>query len=153
MPWHAVFAFLNPLLIGVMQVKCQNASSSPFLTNPTDMWTFLLATLIYCFAFAANIKWRRGRTIYALFSGHIALISGSLSSVSLFSIFLPTLFGRLILFLWIFLPVLVLRQFLYWPFQWTLKAAASRLVSNIRKRFNIDGNNVDEHPQSVLELV
>ncbi|GMN50436.1 hypothetical protein TIFTF001_019600 [Ficus carica] len=151
MPWHAVFAFLNPLLIGVIQVKCQGASSSPFLTNPTEMWTFLLATLVYCFAFAANIKWRRRRTIYALFPGHMALIFGSLSSISLFSIILPTMWGQLIFSLWIFLPVLVLRQFLYWPFQWTLKVV-SRLVSNIRKRFNIDGN-LDERPQAVIVLV
>lgn len=154
MPWHAVFAFLNPLLIGVMQVKCQGAKFSPFQTHPAEMRTFLLATVVYCFAFAANIKCRRRRTIYALLSGHVALISGSLSSISLFSIFLPMQWERLVFVSWIIFSVLVFRQFIiYWPFQWILKAV-SQLLRNIRKRFNIIGEiNLDELPQSGLVLV
>lgn len=127
MPWHAVFAFLNPLLIGLLQVQSQSTMDSPFKTHPANMWTFLLATVLYCLAFAANIKRRRLRSRYALFSRDVALISGSLSSVSLISIFLPGLLRQLIFFSWIIFSIVVLRQFIFcmcrWPRRWIAKAS------------------------------
>ncbi|CAN6566439.1 unnamed protein product [Malus baccata var. baccata] len=110
MPWHAIFAFLNPLLIGVLQVKCQGANVSPFDTHPRVMWIFLSTTLVYCFAFAVNIKSRRNCTtiFYSRMSGHIALLTGSLSSVSLVSIFFPSVLDeRLVFFSWIIMPLIV----------------------------------------------
>ncbi|CAB4300035.1 unnamed protein product [Prunus armeniaca] len=81
MPWHTIFAFLNPLLINILQVKCQGSTKSPFDTHRRVMWIFLLATLVYCFAFAANMKSRGNcSTVYSRISGHFALLSGSLSS-------------------------------------------------------------------------
>ena len=151
MPWHAVFAFLNPLLIGVLQVQCQGQSVSPFDTHRSDMWTFLLATLVYCFAFAANIKRRGGRTTYALISGHVALISGSLSSVSLVSVFLPKLLGRLIFFSWIILPVVVSRQMISCICRWISKSIF-RLHFRVVNRFNMIKYGNNEQSQSTLPV-
>lgn len=141
MPWHAIFAFLNPLLVGVLQVKGQSSKVSPFDTHPADMWTFLLATLLYCFAFAANIKYHGQRTSasYSRISGHVALLSGSLSSVSLLSIFLPTLLGRLIFILWLTFPMIVARQlnihgFCHWLYQWTTKALLFLFFNTVENR-------------------
>ncbi|PON82952.1 hypothetical protein TorRG33x02_212480 [Trema orientale] len=146
MPWHAVFAFLNPLLVGVLQVKCQSQSASPFDTHRSDMWTFLLATLVYCFAFAANTRRRR----YAVISGHVALISGSLSSVSLVSVLLPRSLGRLIFFTWIILPVVVSRQTISCICRWISKSIF-RLYLGVVNRFNMIkcGNTNTEQPQTL----
>ncbi|CAL9006734.1 unnamed protein product [Prunus brigantina] len=114
MPWHTIFAFLNPLLINILQVKCQGATKSPFDTHRGVMWIFLLATLVYCFAFAANMKSRCNcSTVYSRISGHFALLSGSLSSASLFSIFLPRFPNeQLVFFLWIIMPLIVARKWI-----------------------------------------
>ncbi|KAL5798839.1 hypothetical protein ACOSQ2_003659 [Xanthoceras sorbifolium] len=90
MPYHAVFGFLIPLLIAVLQVNNQGTNNYSFETHPANLWAFLLATLVYCFAFAADIKYKfyNPRLRYAQLSRLVAVISGSLSSVSLISIFL-----------------------------------------------------------------
>lgn len=138
MPWHAAFGFLNPLLIGVLQVKCQGQALSPFETHTRAMWTFLLATFVYSFAVAAYVKRNRRpqktNNYRKIVSGDVAIISGSLSSVSLVSILVPTnlvLIGRLIFFTWIVVPLIVLRQFIKLNcrrvFQWmiTMQQAVS----------------------------
>ncbi|KAL6289969.1 hypothetical protein ACE6H2_007479 [Prunus campanulata] len=139
MPWHTIFAFLNPLLIGILQVKCQGATKSPFDTHRGIMWIFLLATLVYCFAFAANMKSRRNSsTVYSRISGHFALLSGSLSSVSLFSIFLPRFPNeQLVFFLWIIMPLIVARKWIC--------TATHLLVHCICRGFI--GRNLMEQPQ------
>ncbi|KAH7519620.1 hypothetical protein FEM48_Zijuj08G0056400 [Ziziphus jujuba var. spinosa] len=113
MPWHTAFALLNPLLIGVLQVKCQGALVSPFETHTRAIWTFLVSTLIYSFSFAA----------------------GSLSSISLLSVLLPPLFGSLIFFLWIIVPLIVLHQLIKQSygrlFQWMAIEAGLSFVLNI----------------------
>lgn len=148
MPWHAVFAFLNPLLIGLLQVKFQGTSVSPFDTNPAQFHTFLLATLVYCLAFATHMKCRRGPTNYTSLSGHMALISGSLSSISLVSIFLPRLLGRLILLSWIILLVIVSRQLIFCVFLWTYQRISKvilQLYLRVVNGFNMKyGNNEQE---------
>jgi hypothetical protein len=53
------------------------------------MWAFLLATFIYCFAFAANMRFKCTR--YSRLSGHVAFFAGSFSSISLVSVLLPAL--------------------------------------------------------------
>ncbi|PON82949.1 hypothetical protein TorRG33x02_212450 [Trema orientale] len=155
MPWHTVFAFLNPLLIGVLQVKCQGASLSAFDTDPANMYTFLLATLVYCFAFASNLKCRRRRrdwTNHALLFDHMALISGSLSSVSLVSVFLPGLPGQLIFFSWIILPVFLSRHLIFricrWPYLWISKAIVT-LHIEVVNRLNMIKYGNEEQPQTL----
>lgn len=151
MPWHAIFAFVNPLLIGVLQVKAQGAYASPFDTHPGDMWTFLVATLLYCFAFAANIKCHPHQTkTCSRISATVALLSGSLSSVALLSIFLPPLLARLIFFSWTVLPLIVARQLIHqtfhWLFQWARKVV-SLFLDIIGNRFKATGNLAEHQPR------
>ncbi|KAI5345145.1 hypothetical protein L3X38_013022 [Prunus dulcis] len=150
MPWHTIFAFLNPLLIGILQVKCQGATKSPFDTHQEVMWTFLLATLVYCFAFAANMKSRRDcSTVYSRISGHFALLTGSLSSVSLFSIFLPRFPNeQLVILLWIIMPLIVARKWICRVCQKLCKSTSKAthfLVHCICRGFF--GRNLMEQPQ------
>ncbi|KAG5231185.1 transmembrane [Salix suchowensis] len=105
---HAVFAFLNPFLIGVIQVKFQGTSQSAFQTRLPSMWAFLLATFLYCFAFAANMKFKY--TTYFRFSGHVAFLAGSFSSISLVSFLLPARLGPLVFAVWAILPIMVARS-------------------------------------------
>ncbi|KAH7576298.1 hypothetical protein ACOSP7_003466 [Xanthoceras sorbifolium] len=120
MPYHAVFGFLIPLLIAVLQVNNQGTNNYSFETHPTNLWAFLLATLVYCLAFAADIKYQfyNPRLSYAQLSRLVAVISGSLSSVSLISIFLPYLPGRLIFIVWASFSTVVSRSLIISLCRW-----------------------------------
>ncbi|KAJ6344382.1 hypothetical protein OIU76_005994 [Salix suchowensis] len=78
---NAVFALLVPFQIGVIQIKFQGTNQSPFQTRLPSMWASVLATFVYCFALAATMKFKR--TKYGRFSGHVAFVAGSFSSISL----------------------------------------------------------------------
>ncbi|KAK3200389.1 hypothetical protein Dsin_023804 [Dipteronia sinensis] len=82
------------MLIAVLQVS---SKESPFKTNPAQIWVFVVATIIYCFAFQLS-------------NAAVAVISGSLSIVSLLSIFLPHPLGFLIFIPWSFVPIIVAYQ-------------------------------------------
>ncbi|KAK3195134.1 hypothetical protein Dsin_026444 [Dipteronia sinensis] len=120
MPYHAVFGFLIPLLVGVLQVNNQG-----FETHPANLWAFLLATLVYCFAFVADFKSQYYNPSYAKLYGLVAVISGSLSSVSLISLFLPDLPGRLIFIPWAFVSIVVSHSLIIslccWLYQMIMK--------------------------------
>ncbi|KAK2640608.1 hypothetical protein Ddye_028403 [Dipteronia dyeriana] len=83
-----------PMLIAVLQLSIQE---SPFKTHPVQTWVFVVATMIYCFAFQLS-------------NAAAAVISGSLSTVSLISIFLPHSLGFLIFIPWSFVPIIVAYQ-------------------------------------------
>ncbi|KAK2650632.1 hypothetical protein Ddye_018121 [Dipteronia dyeriana] len=103
MPYHAVFGFLIPLLVGILEVNSQGTNKSSFETHPANMWAFLSATFIYCFAFAADMKSQlhsSTTTGQSKLSSLTAVVSGSLSSVSLVSVFLSRLLGRLLFIIW-----------------------------------------------------
>ncbi|KAJ6328411.1 hypothetical protein OIU77_010159 [Salix suchowensis] len=78
---NAVFLLLVPFLIGVIQIKFQGTNQSPFQTRLPSMWASVLATFVYCFALAATMKFKC--TKYGRFSGHVAFLAGSFSSISL----------------------------------------------------------------------
>ncbi|OIW00964.1 hypothetical protein TanjilG_10042 [Lupinus angustifolius] len=80
-PWHSIFIFLDPLLIGVLQVEYQNKKESPFDTYPIQMKTFLTSICIY--STLLGIKIHRTQTQILSF---VLLLSGSLSSASLLAI-------------------------------------------------------------------
>ena len=88
------FKYQIPMLIAVLQVSSRE---SPFKTHPVQTWVFVVATIIYCLA-------------YQLSNAVVAVISGSLSTVSLVSIFLPRLLGFLIFIPWSFVPIIVAYQ-------------------------------------------
>ncbi|RDX99649.1 hypothetical protein CR513_17277, partial [Mucuna pruriens] len=85
-PCHAIFVFLDPILIGVMQVEYQNKEESPFEKHPLQKHTFLTAICIYGALLGINIhtKIRSGYLQKILSYG--LLLSGMFSSVSLLSI-------------------------------------------------------------------
>ncbi|KAK4848291.1 hypothetical protein QYF36_011361 [Acer negundo] len=90
------FKTLIPMLVGVLQVNIQSKDESPFKTHPTNMWVFVFSTFIY----------------YSVAQGSVSLavVSGSLSSVSLLSVLLPCLLGHLIFIAWAFVTIVVAYQ-------------------------------------------
>ncbi|KAK3195083.1 hypothetical protein Dsin_026393 [Dipteronia sinensis] len=117
-PYHAVFGFLIPLLIALLQVNDNGGSACYFETHPVNMWVFLLATFAYCIAFVADFQSKFYSTKYAKLSRFIAVISGSLSSVSIISIFLPPLLGPLIFIPWAFMSIFLSRGFIVSICRW-----------------------------------
>ncbi|KAJ0093686.1 hypothetical protein Patl1_25497 [Pistacia atlantica] len=105
MPYHTAFAFLIPLLIGILGVYAQGRKNL-FETNSTNIWIFLVNTLFYCFAVAADLKYQHNQTNYSQFFSPVAVISGSLSSASVLSILL----GDITFVLWAFVPVILAYQ-------------------------------------------
>ncbi|KAK4848980.1 hypothetical protein QYF36_019390 [Acer negundo] len=87
------FKCLIPMLVGVLQVNSQSKDQSPFETHTSNMWLFVFSTLIYYSAVQGSMP--------------LAIISGSLSSVSLLSVLLPCLLGRLIFIAWAFVTIIV----------------------------------------------
>uniref|UniRef100_A0A6N2MSG4 Uncharacterized protein n=1 Tax=Salix viminalis TaxID=40686 RepID=A0A6N2MSG4_SALVM len=146
---HAVFAFLNPFLIGVIQVKFQGTSQSPFQTRLPSMWAFLLATFLYCFAFAANMKFKY--TTYFRFSGHVAF--RSFSSISLVSFLLPARLGPLVFVVWAILPIMVARSTVQFIGLWIYQ----RIMALIFKILGfwywiLDDMSIEEQPQDPVEI-
>ncbi|KAK4848816.1 hypothetical protein QYF36_017751 [Acer negundo] len=121
MPYHEVFGFLIPLLVAVLQVNNQGTNNHSFETHPANLWVFLLATLVYCFVFVSQYYNQSYAQLYSL----VAVISGSLSSVSLISVFLPDLPGRLIFIPWAFVSIVVSRSLIIslccWLYQMIMK--------------------------------
>ncbi|KAK3195133.1 hypothetical protein Dsin_026443 [Dipteronia sinensis] len=147
MPYHAVFGFLIPLLVAVLQVNNQGTNNHSFETHPANLWAFLLATLVYCFAFVADIKSQYYNSSYAQLYSLVVVISGSLSSVSLISVFLPDLLGRLIFVLWAFVSIFVSRSLIIgiccWLYQTIMKIFFQ--VVGIWNRFK--GSGLTEQPR------
>ncbi|KAI9157669.1 hypothetical protein LWI28_026019 [Acer negundo] len=85
-----------PTLIGVLQVNIEGKDKFPFETHPAQMWVFVFSSVIYFYAAQLSVP--------------MAIISGSLSSVSLLSVLLPRLLGALIFIPWAFLPLILAYQ-------------------------------------------
>ncbi|KAJ7962371.1 putative Transmembrane protein [Quillaja saponaria] len=114
-PWHVIFVFLISLLSSCLQLHCE---VSPFVTHPKNMWTFLLALIIYCLALAANIKSKVFPTNYIKHSTQVVLITGSLASVSAISILVPHWLELYILMVWIPLPIYIARSVILQTGEW-----------------------------------
>ncbi|KAJ0042962.1 hypothetical protein Pint_17310 [Pistacia integerrima] len=74
------------------------------------MLAFLLATLVYCFAFAADLKSQIHHTNHSKFFSTIAIISGYLSSVSLVAMILSGLLGHFVFVLWALVFIIIVCQ-------------------------------------------
>ncbi|KAJ4823014.1 hypothetical protein Tsubulata_009219 [Turnera subulata] len=130
-PWHGVFAFLNPLLVGVIQVKFQGKTDSPFDSRPLCMWVFVSATVVYCFALASKLRFY-GSVFYSKLSGDVALLSGSLSSVALVSILLPQLAGWVLSIAWTLFPMILAHKLIRHMVIWIHKGIMI-LIFQIRR--------------------
>ncbi|KAJ4717543.1 hypothetical protein OWV82_012404 [Melia azedarach] len=93
-----IFGFLIPALIGIVSANVQGAAEPLFATHKMHIWSFLLATAAYCGALAADVKSRHRRASSSQFWRLVAVILGSLSSVSLVSTFAERSVGNIILF-------------------------------------------------------
>ncbi|GAY62479.1 hypothetical protein CUMW_218130 [Citrus unshiu] len=101
-PYHTLFVFLIPLLVGVIEINnVQDKNKSLIETHLMSMCLFLVALLIYAFAYFAVMK-----SELQIFNA-IAVISGSLCSVSLVSITLPHPYGHFSFIIWVFVLLLV----------------------------------------------
>ncbi|GAY63806.1 hypothetical protein CUMW_228640 [Citrus unshiu] len=101
-PYHKIFAFLIPLLVGVIEINnVQEKNKSLIETHSMSMCLFLLALLIYAFPYFATMKFK-----LQIFKA-IVVISGSLCSVSLVSITLPHPYGHFSFIMWAFVVLLV----------------------------------------------
>ncbi|KAL5794873.1 hypothetical protein ACOSP7_003467 [Xanthoceras sorbifolium] len=90
------FNCLIPMLVGVLQVNSQSKDVSPFETHPENMWVFVVSTFIYFSAAQRSMP--------------LAVVAGSLSSVSIVSVLLPHRLGPLIFIPWTFVPIIVAYQ-------------------------------------------
>ncbi|KAE9610782.1 hypothetical protein Lalb_Chr07g0190261 [Lupinus albus] len=105
-PWHSIFIFLDPLLIGVIQVEYQNKKESPFDSYPIQMKTFLISICIYCTVFGVMIHKTRTRGSYQTqILSFVLLLSGSLSSASLLSILFQQPLLWVMLITWGLVPI------------------------------------------------
>ncbi|KAJ0053993.1 hypothetical protein Pint_00187 [Pistacia integerrima] len=115
---HAIFLFLMPVMLGLLQVEYQSKNVSPFDTHPINMWGFLAATCIYCVGLATNLELQNHPTTYSKIISRVILSSGALASITLASVLFPWLSGWLILCLWTILPVTLARHLLQHIYEW-----------------------------------
>ncbi|KAL9448585.1 hypothetical protein AB3S75_015963 [Citrus x aurantiifolia] len=85
MLYQVIFAYLIPVLIGILGANTQGRTEPLFKTHTINMWGFIVAKAIYCFALAADIKSRLHQENSSQLSGLVAVVSGSVSAVSLVS--------------------------------------------------------------------
>ncbi|TXG49927.1 hypothetical protein EZV62_025802 [Acer yangbiense] len=90
------FNCLIPILLTVIQVNNEGKDKSAFETHPAQMWVFVFSSVIYFSAAQLSVP--------------MAIISGSLSSVSLLSVLLPRLLGALVFIPWAFVPLILACQ-------------------------------------------
>jgi len=104
-PWHGVFKYFVPSLMAVVALKFDSKNIDPFETHPMNMWAFVISTCIYFLILGLLKELQNSCANYDQILGHVLLLSGALSSVSLVSIILPTQLGRLIFIIWALLPI------------------------------------------------
>ena len=109
-PCHGVFKYFIPSLMAVVALKFKNKNIDPFETHPVNMWAFVISTCIYFLILGILKELQNSCANYHQILGHIILISGALSSVSLLSLILPTQLGCLIFIIWALLPIILVRQ-------------------------------------------
>ena len=115
MPCHVVFVFLNPQLLGALQVDYQSKNKSPFETHPLHMWIFLTSMCFYSVLLGFKIRMQARSGYFALILNHVLLVSGSLSSASLLSIFQPRLLVWFLCIIGLYVPVIVAHHLMKTP--------------------------------------
>ncbi|KAG5231196.1 transmembrane [Salix suchowensis] len=165
---NAVFLLLVPFLIGVIQIKFQGTNQSPFQTRLPSMWASVLATFVYCFALAATMKFKC--TKYGRFSGHVAFLAGSFSSISLVSFLLPARLGPLVFVAWAILHIMVARSTVQFICLWIYQRIIvqfiqficlwiyQRIMTLIFKILGfwywiLDDMSIQEQPKHLVEIV
>jgi len=109
-PCHAIFVFLDTILIGVLQVQYQNKKESPFDTHKVHMQTFLTSICIYCSLIGIKIYTKTPGCHQEKILSFALFLFGILSSASLLSILLPRQLFWAVLFVWGSIPVILARH-------------------------------------------
>ncbi|PON67549.1 hypothetical protein PanWU01x14_101860 [Parasponia andersonii] len=90
---HPIVTFVIPVILNLIELKCQCRGNSPFDTNPITMWVSLSSLLAYCFAYGIEMRYS-SRLHSPNYSDHTTIrrtssLFGSLCLASLTSILLP----------------------------------------------------------------
>ncbi|XLR54862.1 hypothetical protein HN51_023011 [Arachis hypogaea] len=120
-PCHAIFIFLDPLLLGVLQVEYQNKNKPPSATHPIQIQTFLMAICIYCMVLGIKLYRKDLLGCYQeQILTFILLAFGSISSASLLSILLNSILFWLLIIIWGSMPIIMGHHLLKYLLYWTL---------------------------------
>ncbi|KAL7194387.1 hypothetical protein ACSBR1_034740 [Camellia fascicularis] len=134
-PTHEVFQYLTPLLLGVLGLMSIGKTESIFKTHPANLWAFLSATLIYCPALGLmKTKTIDNSETCSQILTYVLFISGTFSCVSLFSILLPNLIGKLVL--WAASPIILAIVALFY-FQERIKIAIGLVQDKFKNLWRI----------------
>lgn len=124
-PFHALFVFLDTILLGVLQVEYQNKIESPLHTHTVHMQTFLTSICIYCALVGIKIYTKTQGGYQAQIISYALLLFGTLSSASLLSILLMRELLVVVLFTWGSIPLTLARHL--------LKRLGSRIIKMMVK--------------------
>ncbi|KAK9274023.1 hypothetical protein L1049_018837 [Liquidambar formosana] len=131
-PYLIAFSFLITFLIGVLQVTNKNNDASSFATHPANMRVFIIATVIYSFAFATTLSLPPD-TSSSLLAGFVAFFSGALSAISVIWMFLPLWLGWLISVMWFLLLVMVGCDLYRYSFQILYQKCKEKLLDTLNR--------------------
>ncbi|XP_057744221.1 uncharacterized protein LOC130962138 [Arachis stenosperma] len=141
-PCHAIFIFLDSLLLGMLQLEYQNKNKSPWVTHSIQIQTFLMAGCIYCAVLGINIFNKQARSGYkGKILSFVLLIFGSISCASLLSIMLHPILLWTVLIIWGSILIILmdyhsLKSLIYWIFELFLK------LNNLHKSKQVSSNNI-----------
>lgn len=93
-----MFGYLIPTLAAVVGANVQGTSKPLIETHRVSLCAFLVATIFYCIALAADYKSQHNQAKSSQFCGLIAVISGSLSAISLISTFFTNSIAEILLY-------------------------------------------------------
>jgi hypothetical protein len=149
-PYHFIFAFLDAILFGALQVKYQNKKVSPFDDHKVHMQIFLTSICIYCMLLGIKISTKTlGGHGEQILSFAIYLF-GILSSASLVSILLLGQAFGVVLFVGGSILIILARHTLKISVCWILKVMMvdiSTMFSSIFKTMDsADGSNDTTYP-------
>lgn len=111
-PFHAIFVFLDPILLGVLQVEYQNKKEPPFDTYPLQKHIFLTTICIYGALLGIKVHAKiHGGYLKEILSYGL-LLSGVFSTVSLLSILLSQQLLWTVLIIWGSIPIVLAHSML-----------------------------------------
>ena len=83
MSYANIFGYLIPALIGIVGANMQDQTKPLLETHSTDIWSFRIATVLYCYAHSDDLRSRlHGENSSQLWS-LVAIVLGSISAISL----------------------------------------------------------------------
>ena len=133
--------FLDPILLGVMQVEYQNKKESPFETHPLQKNTFLITICIYGALLGIKIHTKTRRDYLEKILSYGLLLSGAFSSLSLLSILMQQKFLWIVLIIWGSIPLILSHHMLRSAACWTVKTFEKFTWDVSDKHSSACGNN------------